>query len=131
MADPAPIEMQRSSDETEGAISNGAIAEAATTLTADDILLLADEPAGSLRGPHWVEPPVLARGLEGPVSAQPCRSRAFRRRSLPNPICRPSSSALPTRGFLSSPRPGRLPEGKLDGGEGDEGGKGFREVRNP
>ena len=45
MADPAPIEMQRSSDETEGAISNGAIAEAATTLTADDILLLADGPA--------------------------------------------------------------------------------------
>src|SRR5215467_13534415 len=45
--------MQRSSDETEGAISNGAIAEAATTattLTADDILLLADEPVGIAQG---------------------------------------------------------------------------------
>jgi hypothetical protein len=30
---------------TEGAASNGAIAETATTLTADDILLLADGPA--------------------------------------------------------------------------------------
>ena len=56
--------MQRS-----GAASSGPIAEAATTLTADDILLLADGPAGSLKGPHWVEPPVLGRGREGPVSA--------------------------------------------------------------
>ena len=57
MADPAPIEvMQRS-----GAASSGPIAEAATTLTADDIPLLADGPAG----PHWVEPPVL--GNDGNV----------------------------------------------------------------
>ena len=53
---------------TEGAASNGSIAETATTLTADDILLLADGPAGSLKGPHWVEPSVLGRGREGPVS---------------------------------------------------------------
>jgi hypothetical protein len=55
--------MQRS-----GAASSGPIAEAATTLTADDILLLADGPAG----PHWVEPPVL--GEDGKV--------LFRRLSL-------------------------------------------------
>jgi hypothetical protein len=60
--------MQRSSDETKGAASSGPIAESATTLTADDILLLADGPAGSLKGPHWVEPPVLGRGREGPVT---------------------------------------------------------------
>jgi hypothetical protein len=48
--------MQRS-----GAASSGPIAEAATTLTADDILLLADGPAG----PHSVEPPVL--GEDGKV----------------------------------------------------------------
>ena len=66
MADPAPIEVCSALlTKTEGATSNGAIAETATTLTADDILLLADEPAGSLRGPHWVEPPVL--GEDGKV----------------------------------------------------------------
>jgi hypothetical protein len=71
MADPAPIEVCSALlTKTESAASNGSIAETATTLTADDILLLADGPAGSLKGPHWVEPPVLARGLEGPVSAR-------------------------------------------------------------
>lgn len=48
--------MQRS-----GAASSGPIAEAATTLTADDILLLADGPAGS----HSIESPVL--GEDGKV----------------------------------------------------------------
>ena len=62
MADPAPIEVCSALlTKTEGAASNGSIAETATTLTADDILLLADGPAG----PHWVEPPVL--GEDGKV----------------------------------------------------------------
>jgi len=47
--------MQPSSDETKDAASSGPIAEAATTLTADDILLLAEGPAGSLKGPPWIE----------------------------------------------------------------------------
>src|SRR6516225_11108327 len=70
MANPAPIEVCSALlTKTEGATSNGAIAETATTLTADGILLLADGPAGSQSGPHCVEPPVLARGLEGPLLA--------------------------------------------------------------
>ena len=59
--------MQRS-----GAASSGPIAEAATTLTPDDILLLTEGPAG----PHWVEPLVLRE--DGKV--------LFRRVS-PSPVC--------------------------------------------
>ena len=56
MADTVPIEVCSALlTKTEGAASNGYIAETATTLTADDILLLADGPAG----PRWVEPTVL------------------------------------------------------------------------
>jgi hypothetical protein len=51
MADRAPIEVCSALlTKTEGATSNDAIAETATTLTTDGILLLADGPAGSLRG---------------------------------------------------------------------------------
>jgi hypothetical protein len=70
MADPAPIEVCSALlTKTEGVASNGSTAETATTLTADDILLLADGPAGSLKGPHWLEPPVLGRRREGPETA--------------------------------------------------------------
>ena len=52
------------------------------------------------------------------------------------PAMVPSPSDLPTfvtsvanRGLLSSDlRPGKPPEGKLDGGEGNEGGQGFGKV---
>src|SRR5215472_15851076 len=54
--------MQRSSDETKGAASSGPIAKSATTLTADNILLLADGPAGSLKGPN-----LLFWGKDGKV----------------------------------------------------------------
>jgi hypothetical protein len=61
---------------TEGAASNGYIAETATTLTADDILVLADGPAGSLKGtalgrtsPLWVTP---RRSGIGATLSLPC-----------------------------------------------------------
>ena len=46
--------------------------------------------------------PVPGWGREGLESAQPCRSRALRRRSPHHPICRPLSSCIANRGLLSS-----------------------------
>jgi hypothetical protein len=57
-------------------------------------------------------------------SAQSRRCRTPRRRSLHNPICRPSSRCVADRNLC----PGKPPEGQLDGGEGNEGGQGFGEV---
>jgi hypothetical protein len=56
--------------------------------------------------------------IEGPESAHLARCRTTSRRSLPNPICRPSPWCIAGRDL----RPGEPPEGKLDRGEGNEGG---------
>src|SRR5215471_6914969 len=61
-------------------------------------------------------------------SAQPCRCRALRRSSHYRPICRPSSSRTAKTVFVEATRSrlGEPHEGKLDGGEGNGGGGGFR-----
>ena len=59
-----------------------------------------------------------------PVTAHLARCRTTWRRSLHNPICRPSPWCIAGRDL----RPGEPPEGQLDRGEGNEGGQGFGEV---
>src|SRR5215831_4156462 len=57
-------------------------------------------------------------------TAHPRRCRTPRRRSLCYAICRPSSWWIAGRGLC----PGKPPESRLDGGEGNEGGQGFGKV---
>src|SRR5215472_6031825 len=59
-----------------------------------------------------------------PESAHPRRCRTPRRRSLCYAIFRPSSWWIAGRGLC----PGKPPESRLDGGEGNEGGQGFGKV---
>src|ERR1700720_4554774 len=79
-----------------------------------------EAPPDERGGYRYVRPTATASHLD---STQPHHYRTLRRRSLHNPICRPSLSCVADRRFVGKP-----PEGQLDGSEGNEGGQSFREV---